>query len=357
MDEATLRVDPVEVQEVLVGQGILDGLPAMIGERLGGADQVIVVADENALRASPRLGEALASVDAHVVSVRGGEHVKSIDWVLGLIGILQSLEATRGSLLLAVGGGSLLDAAGFTASIYMRGMKHATIPSTLLSMADAAIGGKNGVNHGGAKNILGCIRLPRLTLVDPLLLGGLPERHYREGFAEIVKHALLDSWERLEWLQARTRLLLARNPEALEEVLAWSARFKAGVVERDPFEERGLRAILNLGHTIGHAIEAATDARVSHGEAVAAGLYLEALFSKHLGIAREDVPQQVRGALRAFHLDTRPPVEPERLAARVGRDKKRRGDRILMPLLEEPGKVRLEWVPLDKLRSWLETLS
>ncbi len=357
MDETTLRIEAGQEQTILVGSGLTRELHEIIASHLGGADRVIVVADSNALRFNPILGEALRGNGVHMVPVEAGEHVKSREWLLQLIDLLHGLGATRRSLLLAVGGGSLLDAAGFAASIYMRGMLHATMPSTLLSMADAGIGGKNGVNYAGRKNLLGCIRLPRLTIVDPLLLRGLPGESYREGFSEIVKHALLDSRERLEWLLARRWGFLKRNPVTLEEILSWSIRFKVRIVEADPFEEKGLRAILNLGHTIAHAIEAATHSSVTHGAAVAVGLYMEALLSRDLGIAGERVPDTVKEVLEALGLNTRTPVPPSLLAAYIGSDKKRRGDKILMPLLEEPGRVRLEWIPLEELREWLENLS
>ncbi len=360
MAQATLRISRHEIAdaisaEIVVGSGVL----GYVAERLEGYDGVFVAADPGApssfLKDVRRLLESSARLLGWAWG--SGESVKSIEWVSGLWSMLSESGATRSSALVAVGGGALLDAAGFAASTYMRGIDTVYLPTTSLAMLDAAVGGKTAVNVGGVKNVVGTFHHPRIVAVEVSLLASMPGEVFRQGMAEAVKHAALDSRSRLEWLAASSNAIASRDLDALSALVEWSLSFKMGVVAADYRERRGLRSILNLGHTVAHAIEAASSFKVPHGDAVAMGLVIESLLSVELAGMDPGDARFIEDVLALFGLPTRPDKGLLRKAAGlVSRDKKRVGSTIKMPLLEAIGRPRLLEVEVGFLEKKLESI-
>ncbi|MEB3780922.1 MAG: 3-dehydroquinate synthase [Desulfurococcales archaeon] len=294
----------------------------------------------------------------HRIPLRGGEGVKSLEGVKHIWLSLLKTGATRDSLVIAMGGGSILDAAGFAASTYMRGCKLAYIPTTLLAQADAAIGGKNGINLEG-KNIIGTFRIPELTIIDPEVLESLPEDSYVDGLAEVVKHAVIGGKWFMELLVDNVEPILSRDTSLLEKVIYHSVSVKASIVERDPFE-RWDRMILNYGHTIGHALEKASNYTISHGKAVSIGMSIEGLIaSKLTGFPLDELNLQ-NEVLEKLKLPTYKPgsgIDLRGLLEHMGMDKKFRRGRPRLPLPVELGSfkiVELEWRQLWRLLETLE---
>ena len=259
-----------------------------------------------------------------------------MDQVLRICRFLASQGADRDALLLACGGGSISDMAGFAASIYKRGIRVAFVPTTLLAMADAAWGGKNGVNLDGVKNALGAFLQPEFVEPLPGALDTLPEREILSGGAEILKTFLIcDEPLYREAVQALSRRDLPR----LEKLALKAAAIKMKIVEKDPFD-RGERHLLNLGHTFGHALEWYEPQRYTHGEAVAAGILMAAQISEERGIAREGLQEALAADFKLCGLPSQfPPVPQEKLLAAIAQDKKRQGGELRLVLMEKPGKA------------------
>jgi 3-dehydroquinate synthetase len=266
-----------------------------------------------------------------------GERSKTLASAGRLLGILARAGADRDAPVLALGGGVVTDLAGFVAAIYARGVPWAAVPTTLLAMADAAVGGKTGVDLPEGKNLAGAFHAPRFVLSDPELLRTLPRRHVRNGLAEIAKMELLAGL-RPGLPRVRRLAAAAGDPGLLAAAARRSAAAKGALVARDPFERRGVRVLLNLGHTVGHALEAATgcDGRVLHGEAVAVGLVAAARVAEGRGLLRAGEAGALAEALAALGLPVALPRgvtgrEVLRFARRA--DKKRvRGDlRMVLP--------------------------
>ena len=315
-----------------------------------------------------------------LLAITADEAHKSIDTVMEICRWLLEQEADRDALVLAVGGGVTTDMAGFAASIYKRGVRYANVPTTLLSMVDAAIGGKTGVNLDGYKNLLGVIRQPEFTAIFPEALETLPEREFRSGLAEMLKTFIIKNpahaYERAVAAFGAAMpgqgspcgtlpgpLPLAAGKE-LAELIQLAAGVKQEIVEKDEFES-GLRRKLNLGHTFGHAIEwwqreiagqagnddgAGNDEPLTHGEAVAIGMVQAARISEKLGIAEEPgLADRIAADLKACGLPTELPCPVEELLPAILKDKKAEGGRINFVLPVAIGKVIVKKIPAGQL--------
>src|SRR5438309_7682201 len=264
---------------IVVGSGVL----STVGERLralGVGSRAVLVSDDSVLRLH---GEAVtqslrtAGFSLTQVVVPEGERAKSITVAQRGWDELLAAGIDRTSTVVALGGGAVGDLAGFVAATYMRGMNFVTLPTTILAQVDAAIGGKTAIDHPKAKNLIGAFHQPRLVVVDPAVARTLPDRDFRSGLAELVKHGIVLARPYFEEVERDAARLLARELDVLDRVIGGSCRLKAGVIERDPEEKSELRFALNYGHTIGHALEAATGyERWTHGEAVALGIVADA---------------------------------------------------------------------------------
>ncbi|MEZ0248095.1 MAG: 3-dehydroquinate synthase [Thermoproteus sp.] len=308
--------------------------------------------------------KALYLIDASVgvkaegaLELKGGEEVKDLSVLTRVYDFLASNGADRSTRLVAVGGGALLDLATFAAGTYMRGIGLVLVPTTLLAMIDAAIGGKGAVDWGPVKNLIGVFYQPDLIISDLKFLEGLPERTYRAAFAEAVKYGVVLDEDFFNWLRENSERLKKRDLEALEEAVYRSGKIKASVVELDEFELRGIRQVLNFGHTVGHAVERLLD--IPHGEAVAVGMAVEGAMAVKMGYMKESQLNEVLGLLQQFGLPTSACLNAdlmEKAERLVLHDKKRRGDVLFMPMPVGLGRWVLERVPVDAVRGALRQL-
>jgi 3-dehydroquinate synthase len=290
--------------------------------------------------------DALAGVgiDPAVEVLPPGEATKSLASASRLFDRLVSMNADRHTAVIAVGGGVIGDLAGFVAATYARGVPLVMIPTTLLAQVDSSVGGKVGVNHPEAKNIIGAFHQPSAVWIDTETLRTLPDRELRCGLAEVVKYGVILDEAFFKEQEDRVDAILARDDRVLRWMVARSCELKASVVSRDEREETGLRAVLNFGHTIAHAIEAVAgyDGPYQHGEAVSVGMVAEARLAERLGWIGSDVVGRIAGLLDRLGLPTSAPgLDADRLLAAMGRDKKNRGGRIRFVLPRSIGRVEL----------------
>jgi 3-dehydroquinate synthase len=239
----------------------------------------------------------------------------------------------RDSAVVALGGGVVGDLAGFVAATYLRGIPYAQVPTTLLAMLDASVGGKVGVDTPHGKNLIGAFYPPALVLADPATLSSLPEREYRGGLAEAVKHGVVADEQYFAWIEDHREALRSRDSETLAHLIRRSVEIKAGVVGADE-REAGRRAVLNAGHTVGHGLEQASGYRLPHGEAVALGLIAECLLAERMGLARPGLSDRVHNLVAGLGLPTHSEyaAAPERVAAAMAHDKKNRGGALRLAL-------------------------
>ncbi|MDX1514844.1 MAG: 3-dehydroquinate synthase, partial [Gammaproteobacteria bacterium] len=247
----------------------------------------------------------------------------------------------RDCCLIALGGGVVGDITGFAAACYQRGVAHVQIPTTLLAQVDSSVGGKTAVNHRLGKNMIGAFHQPSCVLIDTETLGSLPDREYRAGLAEVIKYGLIRDAEFFRWLESELEDLLALSPEALDFAIERACHSKAAVVAEDE-REAGARALLNLGHTFGHAIETGLGYGVwLHGEAVAAGMCLAATMSARLGWLSGDDQRRVTSVMAHAGLPTGLPedLSPDRMLELMAVDKKVRAGRLRLVLLRAIGEA------------------
>jgi 3-dehydroquinate synthase len=323
--------------EVMIGPGLLDGA----GQRLAPflkRRRVAVVSDATVWDLhGARLTASLegAGIAVSPIVVPPGEQTKSFEGLADLTDRLLALELDRGDLIVAFGGGVVGDLTGFAAAIYKRGVDFVQIPTTLLAQVDSSVGGKTAIDTPRGKNLVGAFHQPRLVLADLDVLGTLSDREMRAGYAEVIKYGLLGDFAFFEWLEAHGAEVLAREPAALLHAVARSVEMKAEIVAEDE-KEQGRRALLNLGHTFGHALEAETgygDALL-HGEAVAAGSALAFRFSASQGLCSAQDSARAEAAIAAAGLPTRlehvagHPFDAIRLVRHMGQDKKAEGGRL-----------------------------
>ena len=295
-------------------------LPASVLQDHPGA-RIFLLADAAVSPLTESLADPLRVI-THLVE--GGEKVKSLSSIEEITSWLLDHKAGREDFLLILGGGSVCDAGAFVASIYKRGMPFALIPTTLLAQVDAAIGGKNAINFGGIKNVLGTFNMPEFTFICPEPLKTLPREEFRSGSAELVKTLLISGRNYKELIA----LLSSYNKEALNALapfIAQAAKTKAAIVERD-FYDRGERRVLNLGHTFGHALEAISN--LSHGDAVAIGIILAARLACRKGLAPATFVAELKEDFRQAGLPTECPVPIETLRDLMRQDKKASAQKI-----------------------------
>src|SRR5438477_2396714 len=299
-----------------------------------------------------------AGFSVAAIEVPEGEGAKTLEVAERCWNELLAAGLDRTSTVLALGGGAVGDVAGFVAATYMRGVNFVQVPTTVLAQVDASIGGKTAIDHPNAKNLIGAFHQPRLVLVDPAVVRSLPEREYRSGVAEIVKHGIVLDADYFAGVERDAAALCARDLPVVERIIGGSCRLKASVVERDERESE-LRHVLNYGHTIGHALEAATGyARFAHGEAVALGIVAEARLALRLGVASQQTVLRQERLLAALGLPVRAPaIDADRVLAAMTRDKKARDGRVPFVLSPRIGAFQLQYdVPWDLVRAVLGEL-
>jgi 3-dehydroquinate synthase len=326
--------------DILIGPGLIGRVGEFLAPLAPSSIHIVCTDVVAPLYAQPVEDACRAVAVTHRCTIPDGEGIKDLSTVATILDALVRGRADRRSVLVALGGGVVGDIAGFAASIYMRGMRFVQVPTTLLAQVDSSVGGKTGVNHPQGKNLIGSFHQPSLVLSDTLALATLPDREIRAGLAEIIKHGLLADRGYFDRCVAALPRLLARDPDALAEAVAGSCEIKSAVVGRDE-RENGERALLNLGHTFGHAIESLTGyTRWLHGEAVACGLCLAADLSARLGMIGPDALETIVAAVAQAGLPTRIPGLPRQRAFDTMRsDKKAVAGRIDFVLLERIGQA------------------
>ncbi len=330
---------------VVVGEGLLDELgPRLAALGFGGRCGVVTSDRVGALyRAPVERSLRLAGFEPVVVVVPDGEEHKSLATLSRIYDALLGAGVERTMPVVALGGGVIGDLTGFAAATLLRGLPVVQVPTTLLAQVDAAIGGKTAVDHPAGKNLIGAFHQPRLVVADVATLATLPRRELLAGLAEVVKYGVIGDAALFTRIERAPEALLSLAPDALVAVVASCARQKAAVVSADEREERGERAVLNFGHTVGHAIEAATTyGRYLHGEAVAMGMVAAARVSHALGICKAGTVDRIRAVLRALGLPVDLPVDvpPAALVTAMRADKKSSKGRIRFVAVEGVGRVR-----------------
>ena len=347
---------------VRAGWGALDSLGVLVRDIVG-ARTAYLVSDEGVYSHARRAQNSLeaAGIRAHLVFIPQGEAYKTLDTVRLIYGWLADHKAERGHVVVAVGGGVVGDLAGFVAATNVRGMPLVQVPTTLLAMMDAAIGGKVAVDLPQGKNLVGAFHQPRLVLADPATLETLPGRERASGWAEAIKHGLILDRDLLESFERDRAAILALEREVTEEVIRRSVAVKARVVSQDERETLGVRVLLNYGHTIGHAIEAVTGyRRFLHGEAVSIGMMGAAYISQGMGLLPERDVRRQQSLLEAFGLPVRygPEIDAGAIREAMRSDKKTTGGSIRWVLLEALGSaVTRSDVPDDLVDEALARLS
>lgn len=315
--------------EVVVEEGALARLPQVIRD-VAPRHRVVVITDDVVLPLhGTRAADPLSP--ATVLCIPAGEQQKTRETWARLTDDMLRHGLGRDTVVVAIGGGVVGDIAGFVAATYMRGVPVVQAPTTLLAMVDASVGGKTGVDTPAGKNLVGAFHQPAAVVIDPSVLTTLPPEHLRAGFAEIVKHGVVADASYFDRAAAFAPALAGGTPglqPGLADLVARSVEIKAGIVARDE-REAGLRKVLNFGHTIGHAIEAALQYQILHGHAVAVGLVAEAKLAERLGIAERGLAQAIEQVCRRAGLPTGVPDIPvDQLLAWTRSDKKARGGRV-----------------------------
>jgi len=328
---------------------------------LSKAGKAVVITDSNIPAATvSAVTDSLAAAGfaVTIATVPAGEEHKSVEHVLRLYDQILPLRIDRQTPIVALGGGVIGDMTGFVAATILRGVPFVQVPTTLLSMVDASVGGKTGVNHPVGKNLIGAFHQPIAVLIDPNVLKTLPERELRGGLAECIKHDLIrdaDGFARLEKDIARA---LSLDMNYLTELVAHNVAIKARVVEADPFE-RGERAHLNFGHTFGHAIESISRYSYSHGESVALGMAAAARLGARLGMMSEGDERRIRGVISAAGLPVGGlTLDLGQVVDSMAFDKKVAGGKIRFVLLDGIGKaVVRDDVPTELVRDAVASLA
>lgn len=321
-------------------------------EELGSKERKIaVITDSNVepLYAGEILNILKGSCKKAVVfTFRAGEGSKTLDTVKSLYTFLIQEGFERKDLLLALGGGVVGDLTGYTAATYLRGIDFVQVPTTLLAQADSSIGGKTGVDFDGYKNMVGAFHMPALVYMNVSSLKTLEERQFYSGFAEIMKHGLIKDHNFYEWLLENMYEICEREPAVLEEMIMKSSTIKKLVVEKDP-TEKGERALLNFGHTIGHAIEKAMNFQLHHGECVALGCVAAAFISWKHELLSMDEYYEIRDMFVPFNLPISiEHINPEEILALTKSDKKMEAGKIKFILLKKVGKAVIDTTVSDE---------
>ncbi len=337
-----LRGGPAPSYPVHVGHGILASLARRLPDAVP-AHRYFLVTDSNVARLYGRRCLALlrrAGLDARLLAVPAGERSKTREVKARLEDRILALEGGRDSAVVALGGGMISDLAGFTAATYHRGIPFVAVPTTLLAMADAAIGGKTAVDHPRGKNLIGSFHQPRAVFADVATLATLPAREFRAGLAEAVKTAVVGDAALFLRMERSPAAILMRHPGAMTALVAACCRVKARVVEADEREEN-LRAVLNFGHTLGHAVEHLSGYRLLHGEAIAIGMVLESRAAEDAGILKRGEADRVARLLGTMGLPVALPggISPERLLAAARTDKKARKGELRYALPRRIGSM------------------
>jgi 3-dehydroquinate synthase len=311
----------------------------------------IIIADSNVSPFySANLEEELKVFEKpiHQITFLAGEKQKNLTTMELFYSRLVEVSADRKALILALGGGVTGDMAGFAAATFMRGIDFVQIPTSLLAQVDSSVGGKTGIDFQGYKNIIGAFNQPRFVYINVATLVTLPSRELYAGMGEVIKHALINDCVYYEFLENHVEQILSLDLDVLMEMIAWSCKIKKSIVDQDE-KEQGARALLNFGHTIGHAIERLKEFELVHGECVAIGMHGELILSELLGFINKQVVEKGLMLMQKFHLPiTTTDIDVELLYEEMFHDKKTQGNKLTFALLSDLGKSFLSKEILQK---------
>ena len=352
--------------DILIGPGLIGRAGGEFTARLKGRRAAIITDEHVGSHYLAPLMDSLQTdgVEAVSLTLPPGEKTKNFDNLGAVADMVLSARIERNDAVIALGGGVIGDLAGFAAGIVRRGVRFVQVPTSLLAQVDSSVGGKTGINTRHGKNLLGVFHQPDLVLADTAVLDSLPPREFRAGYAEVVKYGLIDKPDFFHWLEKHWKQVFEGGPERIEAI-AVSCQAKADVVVEDE-RETGRRALLNLGHTFGHALEAATgydSSRLVHGEGVAIGMVLAHRFSARLNLASPDDAQRVAGHLSTVGLPTRmadiegelPPTEV--LMDAIAQDKKVKSGKLTFILTRGVGQAFVaDDVSQSEVASFLEDM-
>jgi 3-dehydroquinate synthase len=331
-----------QTSRILIGRSG-DDLAALLPTQ-----RAAIITDDNVYRLYGR-----SFPDLPILRMGSGEGIKTLDSVSELARKLMDLNADRSWFILGIGGGIVCDVAGFLASIYMRGVRFGFVPTTLLAQVDASVGGKNGVNLDGYKNMLGVFNQPEFVLCDPDFVSTLDDEDFACGLAEVIKHAAIADRDLFSFLEVNQQAVMAREAQAVQRLVLDSVRIKADVVGRDE-KETGLRRVLNFGHTLGHALEKVTG--ISHGRAVSQGMAAAAELSVRRGLLSSADCARLTALLKAYNLPADLQIAPGRLIQALARDKKREGDDVHFVLLQGLGRAVVQTLPMSEVEQTLQEM-
>lgn len=324
----------------------------LVGERFRNLERylpegkTVIITDSNV-----RSCHGKAFPHCEVIELGTGEEIKTLDTARAVYERLTALEADRSCFIVGIGGGIVCDITGFVASTYLRGVRFGFVPTSLLAQVDASVGGKNGVNLDGLKNMVGVFSQPEFVLCDTNLLKTLPGRELSCGFAEIVKHAAIDKEGLFSFLEENHGKAMELDKAVMQKLVCDSILIKASIVERDE-REKGERRKLNFGHTFGHAVEKTLG--LPHGEAVSVGMTLAAAVSEKRGLLPSGDVERMEGLLRKFRLPVRVPLARGGVMDALKKDKKRGGDHIHFVLLQHIGRAVVQKIPIEDLATALD---
>lgn len=338
--------------DVVIGTGLAREPGPWLAPLLGAGRTLIITDDTVRALHGEHLAGALgeAGIAAHIISVPPGEGSKSFGQLERVLGEMAGAGLDRHDTVIALGGGVVGDLAGLAAALYMRGIAFVQVPSTLLAQVDSSVGGKTAIDLGGLKNMVGAFHQPALVLADVDLLQSLPQRERRAGWAEIIKHGLIEGGGHLDFIESVGARGIEGDGDVLAEAVARSVRLKAQIVSQDA-REGSVRALLNLGHTFGHALEslvleggALESGALNHGEAVALGCAMAARFSAGQGLCDDEMPARIEALLRVCALPARLSdvgldFSADALMALMQADKKNAAGRLTLILLEGAGRA------------------
>lgn len=357
----TVDIDLGERSYPIIIGGDLFAAKDLVINKVGGRAAVIVTNETVAPLYESALKDMLKTDFEYIHTVRlpDGEVYKNSNSIDIIYDALIEHACDRKTVLFALGGGVIGDMTGFVAATYMRGVPFVQVPTTLLSQVDSSVGGKTGINHPQGKNMIGAFYQPKMVLCDISTLNTLPDRELSAGLAEVIKYGPIADMEFMSWLESSIEALRRRDPKALITAIRRCCEIKADVVSKDE-RESGLRAILNFGHTFGHAIEAGMGyGNWLHGEGVAAGMVMAAELSQRLGLIDADFVQRLRSLIERAGLPVRGAIFSEsdnsgRYMELMRIDKKSDSGDIRYILIDKPGSARLQKVPDEVVREVID---
>lgn len=351
-----VRVAVAPTYDVMIGRDILSQAGQLLGKQIEGK-QVLIVTDKN-IEAHHYLAKLTNTISEgaeqiHQYILPAGEAEKSMDNVKIMVEHLANLNFSRNDILIALGGGVIGDLVGFVASVYLRGVDFIQIPTTLLAAIDSSVGGKTAVDLPQGKNLVGAFHQPTVVLCDVDTFKTLPPAIFEDGCSELIKYGMIMSPQLLDQLLNMTQPLNAASKE-LVAIIKKCVEMKASVVQQDE-RDTGKRQLLNYGHTLGHAIEQASDYQISHGRSVAIGQSIMLRMATEEGYIKDNYTDKIDGLLKQYHLlERKPYYDFEILSAIMLRDKKRRRADITIVLPTNYGECQLFSLPLDEFLPWME---